>query len=473
MMMSFWERTGTCGPRTPVGRGTRPACPPYTGRAVSMKPPLRRVAVMVGAFFALAFTALAADPAITVSARQRYPWNGLVDLQFTITGTSGMKYDTSFTAADVVGGTNITMATVRKSNGVAANVAKEQLTPGTYNWVWDAAADLPKDFKCNEMTITGTANASPFPYSVKFNANGGTGTMANESFTYGTAKALTANAFTRAGYTFQGWATSANGAKAYSDKQSVSNLATSSGEVVNLYAVWKAALYMVIDLSSGALSYLDSAPSGGWTDNPYKQTKMAFRRIEKGTFSQTIGPNSKRNVTITKPFYISVHPLTFYHGFTLGCYAPADNVENLNVYGGWEKNTTTVLFSDGSPRLLNRLTTQKKGGNYYADCLALTINGKTKLSFTIPTEAQLTLARSSMNIGSTYTFSRDWFFSDLGNGAVTNPCQGSTYNGESAERMSCVNQTARAYTEVGGGYNPNVDGFTGKSVCVRLCLVVD
>ena len=82
---------------------------------------------------------------------------------------------------------------------------------------------------------------SAFPYSVKFNANGGTGTMANESFTYGTAKALTANAFTREGYTFQGWATSASGAKVYNDKQSVSNLTATANGTVNLYAQWRAA----------------------------------------------------------------------------------------------------------------------------------------------------------------------------------------------------------------------------------------
>ena len=49
--------------------------------------------------------AFAADPAITVSARQRYPWNGLVDVHFTITGDAGTKYDTSFTAKDMVGNT--------------------------------------------------------------------------------------------------------------------------------------------------------------------------------------------------------------------------------------------------------------------------------------------------------------------------------------------------------------------------------
>ena len=57
---------------------------------------------------------LAADPAISVSAKQRYPWNGLVDLKFTITGDSGTKYDTSFT--------NITMEAIRKSDGISLSV---------------------------------------------------------------------------------------------------------------------------------------------------------------------------------------------------------------------------------------------------------------------------------------------------------------------------------------------------------------
>ena len=70
---------------------------------------------LVAALLALvSFTGFAADPAITVSAQQRYPWNGLVDVHFTITGDAGTKYDTSFTAKDMVGNTNIAMRTIRK-----------------------------------------------------------------------------------------------------------------------------------------------------------------------------------------------------------------------------------------------------------------------------------------------------------------------------------------------------------------------
>ena len=125
------------------------------GRVCAPRTPHWLVAVCT--FFALALTSFADDPGITVSARQRYPWNGLVDLKFTITGTSGTRYDTSFTAKDMVGGTNITMATIRKSNGVVANASKEPLLPGHSNWVWDAAADLPKNWQCDRVTVTGTA----------------------------------------------------------------------------------------------------------------------------------------------------------------------------------------------------------------------------------------------------------------------------------------------------------------------------
>ena len=193
------------------------------------------VMMLVGVGMALN-SAVAAPAVSDISARQRYPWNGLVDLKFTVTGTSGTKYDASFTAKDMVGNTNVVMKTIRKSDGTTA-AAKESLLPGTYSWIWDAAADLPDGFKCGQMSIM--VDISEFSYTVNFNANGGTGSMANQSFTYGAAKALTANAFTRTGYTFQGWATSANGGKVYSNKQSVSNLATTSGAVVNLYAVWE------------------------------------------------------------------------------------------------------------------------------------------------------------------------------------------------------------------------------------------
>ncbi len=79
---------------------------------------------------------------------------------------------------------------------------------------------------------------------VRYNANGGSGSMNNSTHKYDTAKALTANAFTKSGSNFIGWATSSSGAVAYSDEQSVKNLKSTHGDVLNLYAVWKTPFYL-------------------------------------------------------------------------------------------------------------------------------------------------------------------------------------------------------------------------------------
>jgi uncharacterized repeat protein (TIGR02543 family) len=76
-------------------------------------------------------------------------------------------------------------------------------------------------------------------YTVAFNGNGSSGgATASEDMPLGAAPALTKNGFTRVGYQFAGWATSAAGPIAYTDGQAVANLSTTSGATVTLYAVW-------------------------------------------------------------------------------------------------------------------------------------------------------------------------------------------------------------------------------------------
>ena len=105
---------------------------------------------------------------------------------------------------------------------------------------------------CRSVTIsgieTGFITQSPFttfPYTVVFNANGGTGTMNNQGFMYNVAENLHLNNYTRPGFVFEGWATSSEGPKVYDDEQSVSNLTATSGDTVTLYAKWNKIPYMV------------------------------------------------------------------------------------------------------------------------------------------------------------------------------------------------------------------------------------
>ena len=89
-----------------------------------------------------------------------------------------------------------------------------------------------------KATSTVQANFIANKYTVKFHENGGTGSMADQEFTYDVEQALTGNAFTLENALFVGWATSENGTVTYTDGQSVSNLTTTKDGVVNLYAVW-------------------------------------------------------------------------------------------------------------------------------------------------------------------------------------------------------------------------------------------
>lgn len=140
------------------------------------------------------------------------------------------------------------------ADAIANDVAEVHLLPGKYTLPeCTFTAPTGKQFKAwsvggteynvgKSITIstptTITATWTPNTYTVAFDANSGDGTMADMSFTYGTAQNLTANAFTRVGYNFAGWATSADGAVAYANGASVSNLTAENNGEVTLYAVW-------------------------------------------------------------------------------------------------------------------------------------------------------------------------------------------------------------------------------------------
>ena len=176
-----------------------------------------------------------------VCARQHWPWNGKVDIDFDVVGSADVSYGAWLSVEDTVGGTNLSMRTITTAEGIAINPSGVKVTPGQYRWTWDAAADLPDGFECDAVSVNvDVLGEGAFAYFVRFNANGGEGTMNDEMFIYGVEKALPANAFTRGGYVFAGWSTSPDGEKVYDDKANVLNLSITSVAVMNLYAIWKA-----------------------------------------------------------------------------------------------------------------------------------------------------------------------------------------------------------------------------------------
>lgn len=112
-------------------------------------------------------------------------------------------------------------------------------------------ADSTKDTASDQTLYAHwTANT----YTVSYNGNGSTGgSTASSSHTYDSAKALTANGFTRTGYKFAGWATSAYGPVVYVDKESVKNLSSVNQSTVTLYAKWVEDSYSVTLNTNGGV----------------------------------------------------------------------------------------------------------------------------------------------------------------------------------------------------------------------------
>lgn len=129
------------------------------------------------------------------------------------------------------------------------------------------------DFKCWRLggdsyadgatvsNLTTTANATVTLVAiwsekcyVAFDANGGTGEMATQTFDAEDLPAsLTSNAFTKVGYTFSGWATNAADAAnltvAYADGrifETFAALPAEAGETATLFAVWATNTYTVV-----------------------------------------------------------------------------------------------------------------------------------------------------------------------------------------------------------------------------------
>ncbi len=104
------------------------------------------------------------------------------------------------------------------------------------------------------------------------------------------------------------------------DKQGISIQSTN----VTFTVAYEWPLYCVVDLSAGAnassypVTYLYEPPSGGFNTDAYKTTKLVLRKIPAGTF--TMGSPSgesgrdsdetQHKVTLTKPYYIGLFEVT-------------------------------------------------------------------------------------------------------------------------------------------------------------------
>ncbi len=197
-------------------------------------------------------------------------WEGtdLTEKTVAVTVTTGHYGDRAYTATwepnpykvhfDINGGNGGTMADQIHIYDSELALTENAFTRTGYTFKeWNSKADGTGTVYTDKQTvknltsvrdevITMYAQWTPNPYQVAYNANNGTGEMANQNFVYDVAQNLTQNAFTRTGYTFEGWNSKADGTGTpYADMQEVVNLTAQRDKVVTMYAQWKPIAYAI------------------------------------------------------------------------------------------------------------------------------------------------------------------------------------------------------------------------------------
>ena len=245
-------------------------------------------------------------------------------------------------------------------NGLLTEKDTVQIEKGSvatqYESYYVTATTVVTTAKDHTLKANWTANT----YTVVFNANNGTGTMANQTITYDTTVTLTTNTFTRVGYKFTGWSTTANnanGSTTYIDGQTVNNMAPSG--TVNLYAIWVAANYGEYD------------SNGVWQ----RGTISLQEAVDKAATGNTIKPittvaeTTKTTINAGKNIILDLNGNTItYTGDTAvidnkGTLLIKDSSQtNIDLVGSGvlESSTSTVVTSSSSLTIT--------GGTILGDC---------------------------------------------------------------------------------------------------------
>lgn len=266
-------------------------------------------------------------------------------------GTNSSSNPSSYNVLYGVTFANPSRTGYRFANWTIGGSAVTGINPGA-NASFSSASDMRT--KCGSRTTgnkTVVANWNANTYTVVYNGNGNTGgSTASSSHTYGTAKNLTANGFTKTGYRFAGWATSASGNVVYSNSQSVSNLTATHGGTVNLYAKWTVNTYTVAYNANGGQGSMSTTSATYGT---------AFN-LRSNTFTRSgfTFAGWSTNASATSATYTngqSVNNLTATHGATVTLYA----VWTLNSLPSTSLTVNEILPTSVS------ITPTKNGKLYY------------------------------------------------------------------------------------------------------------
>ncbi len=208
---------------------------------------------------------------------------------------------------------------------------------------WNTAADGSGTAHAGGSTYNAADNLTLYAqwdvnrYTISFDGNGATGgsTADNTNVAYNVQVNLTTNGYERTGYTFQGWAASANGPKVYDDQAQVTGLTAEDDGAVTLYAVWEINKYTVtFDWKGGDGVEGEGIVEGQLKNVEHGSTIAAPTVLGKAghTFKGWYKEYDESSDTYTTPWSFTDDKVT----------------EDVTLYAKWDINTYTVTFdTDG------------------------------------------------------------------------------------------------------------------------------
>ena len=206
---------------------------------------------------------------------------------------------------------------------------------------------------------TYTANFAVNTATIVYNANGGSGSISNQTITYGTDFSLASSGLSRTNYVFVGWSNSSgdNNSANYSpgqsftdDKIGSTDLSTTHGATITLYAVWKGSDFGV---TSGK-----SKTDGTWgsADNPF----VIESNTHLANLSEIVNGSRQPVDSVTDLSIQSVSTNAATKDYA-GCYF----VVSANV---------SISYSDTGLRPIGSSTSTPFKGNFNGNSKTITVN---------------------------------------------------------------------------------------------------
>ena len=296
------------------------------------------------------FTVSGDDPKVYINGVLSSPANGVY--RFEVNGESAVTVsDSSYVSViyNANGGINPPIDMRIYSNGDTTLVKSG--APSRVGYTFSGWADAPDSDNVqytggNSIIIIADdivlyAVWEPVAYTVKYDANGGNGSMGVTSAIYDRQFALAQNAFVKDGCQFAGWSLAAGGELAYADGAVVKNLTDVQNGELTLYAVWKSAETTIKFNFEGGSSGTDTVsaaygkllPSGKLTP----PERYGYNFAGYYTFPNK-GGSLVYNADMSLSEYYGANPWN-------------SVVSEFELYAAWEPVTYTVSFVNGTETL--------------------------------------------------------------------------------------------------------------------------